>query len=235
MSILAEKRVSGHWRPSLSPLVVSLALVLALTLSLPVTSFADEDGVSFWIPGLFGSLAAAPQHPGWSVTVINYFDSVSASRATAAAREITIGKLSQTVNANLNLNLKVTLNFIAVDAGYVFATPVLGGQLNLAMLGLMGPSTTALNGSLTLTSGPVTIMREGGISQTTTGFGDLYPQAIVRWNNGVHNWMVYGTGDIRSAIIVRPISPIPASATAPPTPAAAIPTSMKSSATNFPR
>jgi hypothetical protein len=196
MSILAEKRVSGHWRPSLSPLVVSLALALALTLSQPVTSFADEDGVSFWIPGLFGSLAAAPQHPGWSVTVINYFDSVSASRATAAAREITIGKLSQTVNANFNLNLKVTLNFIAVDAGYVFATPVLGGQLNLAMLGLMGPSTTALNGSLTLTTGPVTIMREGGISQTTTGFGDLYPQAIVRWNNGVHNWMVYGTGDI---------------------------------------
>jgi len=39
-------------------------------------------------------------------------------------------------------------------------------------------------------------MREGSISQTTTGFGDLYPQAIIRWNNGVHNWMVYGTGDI---------------------------------------
>jgi hypothetical protein len=24
----------------------------------------------------------------------------------------------------------------------------------------------------------------------------LYPQAIIRWNNGVHNWLVYGTGDI---------------------------------------
>jgi hypothetical protein len=24
----------------------------------------------------------------------------------------------------------------------------------------------------------------------------LYPQAFLRWNNGVHNWIVYGTGDI---------------------------------------
>ena len=29
-----------------------------------------------------------------------------------------------------------------------------------------------------------------------TGFGDLYPQAILRWNNGVNNWMAYATGDI---------------------------------------
>jgi hypothetical protein len=39
-------------------------------------------------------------------------------------------------------------------------------------------------------------MRQGSISQTTTGFGDLYPQAIIRWNSGLNNWMVYGTGDI---------------------------------------
>ena len=97
---------------------------------LPAVSFADEEGVSFWLPGLFGSLAAVPQHPGWQVTAINYFDSVSASGAAAAAREITIGKLSQTVNVNLNVNVKATLDLVLVDAGYVFATPVFGGQLN---------------------------------------------------------------------------------------------------------
>ena len=64
------------------------------------------------------------------------------------------------------------------------------------MFGLVGSNSTALNGSLTLASGPFAIMREGNISQTTTGFGDLYPQAIIRWNSGVHNWMIYGTGDI---------------------------------------
>jgi hypothetical protein len=31
-------------------------------------SWADEHGVSFWIPGFFGSLAATPQQPGWSLT-----------------------------------------------------------------------------------------------------------------------------------------------------------------------
>jgi hypothetical protein len=30
-------------------------------------SFADEGGVSFWLPGLFGSLAAAQQVPGLAV------------------------------------------------------------------------------------------------------------------------------------------------------------------------
>jgi hypothetical protein len=29
-----------------------------------------------------------------------------------------------------------------------------------------------------------------------TGFGDLYPQAAIKWNKGVYNYMVYLTGDI---------------------------------------
>jgi hypothetical protein len=28
--------------------------------------WADEGGISFWLPGTFGSLAAVPQQPGWS-------------------------------------------------------------------------------------------------------------------------------------------------------------------------
>jgi hypothetical protein len=177
-------------------LATSIALALSATLWLPTNSFADEDGVSFWLPGFFGSLAAVPQNPGWSVTAINYFDSVSASGAAAAAREITIGRLSPTVTANLNVNVKATLDLTVVDAGYVFASPLFGGQLFLGMLGFVGPNTTQLNGALTLASGPLVLMRSGEISQTTTGFGDLYPQAIMRWNDGVNNWMVYGTGDI---------------------------------------
>jgi hypothetical protein len=30
-------------------------------------ALADENGISFWIPGFFGSLAATPQQPGWSL------------------------------------------------------------------------------------------------------------------------------------------------------------------------
>ena len=43
------------------------------------SAYADEDGVSFWIPGFFGSLAATPQQPGWSLAAINYYTDVSAS------------------------------------------------------------------------------------------------------------------------------------------------------------
>ena len=43
-------------------------------------ALADENGVSFWIPGTFGSLAATPLQPGWSLANIYYHDSVSGGR-----------------------------------------------------------------------------------------------------------------------------------------------------------
>ncbi len=42
-------------------------LTLAVAISSAGVSLADEDGVSFWLPGLFGSLAAAPQKMLWGV------------------------------------------------------------------------------------------------------------------------------------------------------------------------
>ena len=56
-------------------------------------SLADEGGVSFWIPGFFGSLAATPQQPGFSLANIYYHTTVSAGADVARAREITIGKI----------------------------------------------------------------------------------------------------------------------------------------------
>jgi hypothetical protein len=44
--------------------------------------------------------------------------------------------------------------------------------------------------------GGVTATKQGSISDTTTGIGDLYPTAALRWNSGVSNYMVYATGDI---------------------------------------
>lgn len=32
--------------------------------SMPSAGHADERGISFWLPGLFGSLAAVPAQPG---------------------------------------------------------------------------------------------------------------------------------------------------------------------------
>jgi hypothetical protein len=57
---------------------------------------ADEAGVSFWIPGFFGSLAAAPQQLGWSLTTIYYHTSVSAAGDVRIARERELGTFPST-------------------------------------------------------------------------------------------------------------------------------------------
>src|SRR5262249_44701014 len=69
------------------------ALVLGVLISSPTIAAADEGGVSFWIPGFFGSLAAAPLQPGWTLQTNYYHTSVSAGAEVARAREITIGKI----------------------------------------------------------------------------------------------------------------------------------------------
>ena len=50
---------------------VTLRAQIAILFTLVLTvmtkpAVADEGGVSFWVPGFFGSLAATPQQPGWS-------------------------------------------------------------------------------------------------------------------------------------------------------------------------
>jgi hypothetical protein len=67
--------------------------VLALS---PDVSRADESGISFWLPGLYGSLAATPTTPGWSLGAIYYHTTVNASGAAAAAREVQIGRFPLT-------------------------------------------------------------------------------------------------------------------------------------------
>jgi hypothetical protein len=63
------------------------AVAVATLALLPQISRADESGISFWVPGQFGSLAAVPTTPGWSLGSVYYHTSVSASGAAAAARE----------------------------------------------------------------------------------------------------------------------------------------------------
>ncbi len=173
----------------------TLLAVGAMTV-LPVFALADEGGVSFWVPGLYGSLAAAPQTPGWSFAAINYFTSVQGSGTIGAAREISVGRFNPSVNVNLNVNVKADADLALLAPSYVFATPVLGGQLAVGMMAVVGNENVNLNGTLTGGFAGFTATRQGSVSDSTTGFGDLYPQATLRWNNGVDNFMTYLTGDI---------------------------------------
>ena len=49
---------------------------------------------------------------------------------------------------------------------------------------------------MTTVVGPIVGTRTGSISDSLTSVGDLYPQATLKWNAGVHNFMTYVTGDI---------------------------------------
>jgi hypothetical protein len=171
--------------------------IFAASLGLPFQiAHADESGISFWVPGLFGSLAAVPQTPGWSLGTVYYHTSVAASGSAAAAREIQIGRFSPTVNVNLNVNLHAPPDLLFLAPTYTFATPVLGGQLAMGVTGIFGRNSTTLDGTLTTGFGPLAATRMGSISDSLTAFGDLYPMATLKWNAGVHNWMTYVTGDI---------------------------------------
>ena len=116
------------------------ALFIGIQVAMPTIAAADEGGVSFWVPGTFGSLAATPQQPGWSFAGIYYHTTVSAGGDVAAARQVTIGRLNPTVNANLNASLHADADLAWLEAGYTFATPVLGGQLNINMTRLLAAS-----------------------------------------------------------------------------------------------
>ena len=100
--------------------IACAATIAALVLG-PKISRADESGISFWLPGQYGSLAAVPQTPGWALGTIYYHTSVTASGAAATAREIQVGRFSPTVNVNLNLNLSGQADLVFLAPSYTFA------------------------------------------------------------------------------------------------------------------
>src|SRR5712675_3439480 len=172
------------------------AITLAALVLYPDVSHADESGISFWLPGLEGSLAAAPTTPGWSIGAIYYHTTVNATGAAAAAREFQVGRFSPTVNINLNVSLSGQGDLAFVAPTYTFATPLFGGQASMTLAGIYGRSAASIAGTLTAAAGPIVTTRSGFLEDALTSYGDLYPTFKLKWNSGVNNFMVYAAGDI---------------------------------------
>jgi len=153
----------------------SIAVVATSIASAPIDSFADEGGVSFWYPGTYGSLTALPQQPGWSVSVTHY-------HATVSPRGLSGGTFAAASNYNEHTDQ------VLFGSTYVFATPFLGAQASVGMSSLYGRD------HVTLTT--ESLASSNNISDSATGFGDLYPVFSLRWNQDVNNLMAYVTGDI---------------------------------------
>ena len=157
---------------------------------------ADEAGVSAWLPGTFGSMAAVPTGPGWSAAAVYYHTSVSGGASVAASREVEIGRFTPNANINLSANLNANGDLFFLAPTYTFATPVLGGQAAIGFTSVVGRANAGLNGTLTASLPPFGLIRSDSINDSVIGLGDLYPTATLKWNQGVNNWMVYVSGDV---------------------------------------
>lgn len=154
--------------------VLSLA---ALSATVTTSARADQGGVSFWLPGQYGSFAAIAPSPGFSLPMQSYCYSGSAGDDKALDRG---GELS------FGLETDFCAQFFAPT--WTLDTMVFGARPSLSLAFFPGGNKTSADIGLA----------EASVSGSdeVTGFGDIFPTAQLFWNRGVHNWMAYVTGGI---------------------------------------
>jgi hypothetical protein len=157
--------------------IAALAAVLASP-----SAQADEGGLSFYLPGSFGSLAAAPSAPGWSWATIYYHSDVAAGAGQQFPR-----------GGRVDVGISGRGDLAFFGPSYVFATPVLGGQASFSVLGAAGRNEA--NAALSLT-GPMGNTVALSRTQALTSYGDVIPQVALKWNLGTSNLMTYLQGDV---------------------------------------
>lgn len=172
---------------------IAFAAIAVLAVSNPQDLRADEGGVGLWVPGFFGSLAASPLTPGFSLATIYYHTSVKAGADVAFARQVRRGNITTNFTGGLNIGLDADVDLLMAVPGYTFAQPFLGGQATVLMLVPYGRSKASVDATLigNLGLGGPGFTLSGARTDTIDGFGDLGPQFNVRWNHGVHNFMSY--------------------------------------------
>jgi len=162
----------------------------------PGTARADEGGVSFWIPGFFGSLAAVPTQPGFALETIAYNTNVNADADVARAREFEIGRLNPTLTLTAAASLHNDTGLELFIPSYTFATPVLGGLITAGTIVGVGAGHTSLNATVTASVPPFSVTRADSLDVSAAGNSDVIPLVLWRWHSGVNNFMLYGAGDI---------------------------------------
>jgi hypothetical protein len=161
-------------------LVVTLTAAIAIVGSKPAA--ADAGGISFWLPGLFGSLTAVPSTPGWTWQTVYIHNSSEADANKVFPR-----------GGRVEVGLGGRGNLVAFGPSYVFSEPFLGAQAAINVLAVGGRLDASVSATLT---GPGGVPISGSRSDTRTGFGDVLPMVSLKWNQGVHNYMTYLTGNI---------------------------------------
>nr|WP_218835448.1 hypothetical protein [Streptomyces sp. Alain-F2R5] len=133
----------------------------------PRSAWADAGGLSFWLPGTFGSLAATPVTPGWSWAQIYLH---LGQRAGGGTNFVTTNGIRGSVVAGLNARADALVEGVT----YTFGSPVLGGQAGFSVLAAPGNLGVGINASLT---GPRGNTISGSTFDNRTTVSDVFYQA----------------------------------------------------------
>lgn len=157
--------------------------LVAMLAVLPTASIhADSGGISFWLPGQFGALAAVPTAPGWSLPIVYYHLSASDDRNANTQR-----------GNRVVAGLDAEADLIFASPTYTFATPVLGAQAAVSAITAVGRSHASVDATLT---GPRGNVFSNASDDTLKGGSDVYLLGTMKWNHGVHNVMAYTMGNL---------------------------------------
>lgn len=155
---------------------LALKMLLACALISPDIQ-ADEGGASFWLPGQFGSFAANPAKPGWSLALTYYHSSLS----TGAGKNFEIG-------GKIETGVTAYSNWLFAAPTYTFNDAVLGGQAAISVTGTFGHTSSSADATLVGPGGAVLARNE---RDSIVGAGDIFPLGSLRWNKGNHNIKTY--------------------------------------------
>ena len=166
---IAPSRTVTHWlRVIVAGLLIGAVVPAAV---------ADEGGVSLWLTGQFGSLAAVPPDPGWSLPIIYYHGSVDAG-----------GGKNFKIGGQITAGVDGRADLLFLAPTYTLETPVLAGRASLSVAGAFGNMDVSADATLT---GPRGNVLRASPSDSLFSGSDLYPMASLRWNDGNHNYMTY--------------------------------------------
>lgn len=174
----APSRAAGtkkHDHRSTCRVVAAATFLVASAIQFPAV--ADEGGVSFWLPGQYGSFAAIAPSVGWTLPMQAYAYSGQAGRnsPTERGRDLAFG-----------LDTDFTALFVAPT--YAPDATIFGARPAFSLAFFPGWNEVSAD----VTAGSARRQR----SDSVAGFGDLYPTAQLFWDGGLHNWMAYLTGNI---------------------------------------
>ncbi|QGM45607.1 SphA family protein [Methylocystis heyeri] len=168
---------------------------LALAGGAAAPALGDESGSSFWTPGTYDSFSAIPNQPGWSVTIYGLHSTGYAGSSISAARLSRIGALDGTQLGDVTSNSGSVTNQINITPSYGFSLPALDASAALSVTGVVGHATATETDTAFGAMGAPNPIPPLSFGDSVTGGGDLSPQATLFWNRGVHNFMVYATGN----------------------------------------